>query len=114
MNPRSRVESNSRRQNRGGNVAAGSAWRKPRYWPSDVRHRGGVTLSRGFYVELREPRSMMRREQHKRKREAYSTKASPRGRQARMSVEIAVMAVEQRGLVIKLQPQANWVSRRSL
>lgn len=114
MNRRSRVESDRRRQNRGGNVAAGLAWRTPRYWPGGVRHRGGVNLDRGSYVELREPSVMMQRERHKQRCEAYSTEASPRGRRARSSVEAAVMAGERRGSITKPKLQANRATGRSL
>ena len=114
MNHRSRVESIRWRQNRGGDVTAGSAWRKPRYWPSGVRRRGGVNLDRGSYVELREPSVTMERERHKQRCEAYSTEASPRDRRARSSDEAAVTAVERRGSVTALQLQANRATGRSL
>ena len=44
MNHRTRVESGSRRQNRGRTTAPGQAWGEPAYRPDGVRRRGGASL----------------------------------------------------------------------
>ena len=65
-------------------------------------------------MELREPVATMLRERHKQRTcEADSIEALHRGGQARISVEVVVMAMERRGLVTWLQTIDQLYSRRS-
>ncbi len=68
----------------------------------------------GSDVELREPVATMLRERHKQGNcEADSIEALHRGGQVRSSVEAAVMAAEQRDLVIQLPTIDQLFDRRS-
>ena len=69
----------------------------------------------GSHVELREPVVTMLREMHKRRpRKADSIDASHRGGQVRSSVEVAVMAMERRGLVVRIMFIDQLIIRRNL
>src|SRR5438105_10369978 len=46
--------------NRGRPLAPGRAWKKPTYWPCDVRCSGGVNLFRAFVRNLRTWLAMVR------------------------------------------------------
>jgi hypothetical protein len=97
----------------GDDVAQGLAWRVPVYWPCGVRHRGSASLIWALVWNCGNLRLRCKGKGTS-YGEADSTNAQSRGGATRSSVEAAVMAVEQRGRVIKLWSQVNRVSGRSL
>jgi hypothetical protein len=103
-----------RRQNRGGDVAPGGVWRKPAYWPDGARHTGGVSLIQALMSNCGNLSQRCLRERHKQRPcEADSIDALHRGGQARSSDEVAVMAVERRGLATRRGFIRQLSSRRS-
>ena len=113
MNCRSSVESTQMTSKPGLYVIPGQAWRVPAYWPCDVRHRGSVSLVRAPMLNCGNLRLRCKGKGTSRKGEAESTDAQPRGGATRNSGDVAVMAVERRGRVIRSEERANCGSRRS-
>ena len=101
VNCRSSVESAQTTSKPGGDVTPGSAWRKPAYWPCGVRHRGSVSVVRAPMLNCGNLRLRCQGKGTSAKREADSTDAPPRGGATRSSDEVAVMAMERRGRVIR-------------
>ncbi|PSM31986.1 hypothetical protein BVG81_002550 [Haliangium sp. UPWRP_2] len=103
-----------RRQNRDGYVGPGSAWRRPAYWPCDVRHRGSASAVRAPMLNCGNLRRFCKGKGPSAKHEADSTDGPSRGGATRSSVEVPVMGMERRGRVIASCVHANCASRRSV
>jgi len=100
-----------RHQNRGRLFSPGRAHRKPADWVGGVRHRGGVisiqALRRNCGNSSRDAKGACQATQSK----ALSTDARLEDGPVRMSVDAAVMAAEQRGWVVPVDPMANSLGR---
>ena len=113
VNHRSSVESAEMTSKLRSDVASGSVWRKPVYWPSGVRHKGSVILVRALILNYRNLRWRCKGKGTSVKSEADNTNAPSRGGATHKSNESLVMRLEQRGRVIWSYSHVNCANRRS-
>ena len=99
----------NRRRNRDRHLyPASKGWERPAYCPTGVRHEGGVTLGRASIRNTGTCRSDVKGEiQAVSRRKDQSTNAEHRGGDVRSRDEGAVMALDRRGVVIRLYPADN-------
>jgi len=98
----------NRRQNRDLISVPGQGWGKPVYCPTGVRHVGGVTLIQALVRNVGTCRPDAKGEvQADRLCEGERTDTGHRGGAARSRVEGAVMALDQRGGVVRLCRAGN-------
>ena len=113
--PSFKCRKNCRRyQNWGCFVAPGRVWGEPVYCPYGTRHRDGVSIIQAFMWNCGNLSQQKDRERHKQQPcEADNIELLHRGGQIRSSVEGAIMAVEQRDLVVQSAEIDQLLSRRS-
>jgi hypothetical protein len=114
VNHRSSVESAEMTSKLRSDVASGSVWRKPVYWPDDVRHRGGVILVWALALNCGNLRWRCKGKGTSKKSEAENTKAPSRDGAICSSEESLVMRLERRDRVIQSNGKVNCVSRRNI
>ena len=107
MNCRSSVESAQMTSKPGSYVAPRSVRPLPAYGSDGVRRRGSATLIQALMLNCGNLRWRCEAKGASLKGEADSSDASPRDGAACMSVEVAVMAVEQRGCIIPVLFRVN-------
>ena len=76
-----------RDQNRGVVVNSGIVWREPIYWPSGLRHKGGMNVIQALVWNVGTCALMSRERSKWKPREELSTKAEYRGGLIRSSDE---------------------------
>lgn len=113
VNSRSSVESTQMTSKPGSDVAPGSAWQVPADGPGGVRRRGCVIRIWALALNCGNLRWRWQGKGASSKGKADSTDAPPRDGAARSSDEVAVMAMERRGRVIRSWSWVNCASRRS-
>ena len=113
VNHRSSVESSQMTSKLRSDVASGSVWRKPVYWPDGVRHRGGVILVWALALNCGNLRWRCKGKGASVKSEAESTEAPSRGGVICSSDESLVMRLERRDHVIQSNVKVNCISRRN-
>jgi len=113
VNCRSSVESTQTTSKPGSDVAPEEVGTIPVYDPSGVRRRGSASRVQALTLNCGNLRWRWQGKGTSRQGEADSTDAPSRGGAARSSVEVAVMAMERRGRVIRSWVWVNCASRRS-
>lgn len=114
VNHRSSVESAQMTSKLKSDVASGSVWRKPVYWPDGVRHRGGVILVRALALNCGNLRWRCKGKGASVKSEAENTEAPSRGGAICSSDESLVMRLERRDRVIQSNGKVNCINRRNI
>ena len=113
VNCRSSVEKAQTTSKPGRDVTPGPAWREPADWPCGVRHRGSASVVRASKMNCGNLRLRCQGKGPSAQHEADSTDAQPRDGATRSSEEVAVMAMERRGRVVRSAESANCFGRRS-
>jgi hypothetical protein len=114
VNHRSSVESAKMTSKLRSDVASGSVWREPVYWPDGVRHRGGVILVRALALNCGNLRWRCKGKGTSVRSEAENTEAPSRDGAIRSSDENLVMRFERRDRVIQSNGKVNCGSRRNV
>lgn len=114
VNHRSSVESEQMTSKLRSDVASGSVWQKPVYWPDGVRHRGGVILVWALALNCGNLRWRCKGKGTSVKSEAENTEAPSRGGAICISDESLVMRPERRDRVIQSNGKVNCIGRRSV
>lgn len=114
VNHRTSVETDQTTSKPESDVAPGSVWREPVYWPDGVRHRGGVNLVWALAVNCGNLRWRCKGKGASVKSEAENTEAPSRGGAICSSDEGLVMRLERRDRVIQSSGRVNCLSRRNV
>ena len=113
VNHRTGVDTRTTTSKPGAQIVPGQAHRQPAYWMGGVRRRGGASLIWARPWNCGNSNRDVKERGQVNKSEAASTDARSEDGPTCISVEAAVIAVEQRGRVIPVEARVNSLWRMS-
>lgn len=113
VNHRTGVDTRTTTSKPGAQIVPGQAHRQPAYWMGDVRRRGGASLIWARPWNCGNSNRDVKERGQVNKSEAASTNARSEDGPTCICVEVAVMAMEERGRVVPVEAHVNSRGRMS-